>query len=237
MNEKIYVHAIGSAPWYDSTEQLRLLNSICKSGHLLSLRRQNRVSHDNFSGLDYISLCDFEKRFEYNDVIEPPISPDSSLNFLSKITCGNINVPNKYNSYNHYIKFALSFSFPKDSVNIITPKLVRICSKSARGYNLMKSCGESEEERYSDYPDEVQVKDSLSLNKINGILFPTKEYIDSLSFFEKRDRKRSLLYELRYIREILDLHNYNVSIYDNFTLDELDEEAVEKNFIKYIDKK
>lgn len=228
MNYRVYAHGIGRTTWdrfYE--EQIKQFDTICKSGSLLSLRKQNKESHGNFAGLDYISLCDLEKRKIFNDKIMPACETNPRLNSFLQALGEKYKVPKNYNAYETYIKSSLSFLFPKDDVDAINTKLVEIFIRNARGFDLMRACGESEDERFSDYPDEVQVKDSLSLEKMNGILFPTERYIDYLGRAKQISKIKTLQHEIKGIKRILEQYGYDVPIYDSITFNEMNDEYSE----------
>ena len=64
MNTQLYLHGIYTAgELYSSKDTLSILKEILKSNALLSNRLQGKEKEKvSFSGLDYISLCDYEKR-------------------------------------------------------------------------------------------------------------------------------------------------------------------------------
>lgn len=149
MEHDIYMHAINARYEYDSLSTRIVLYKILKCNALLSLRKQRRFNKGGFAGRDYISLCDYSKKHLVNDGVED------------------------YNSYCTYIKNSLSLMIPKDGVEVIEPTLVDICTKSGYAFRKMEILGKSKTSRYSDMPDEVQVKDKLILDDLIGITFPT----------------------------------------------------------------
>ena len=62
MDKKLYLHGIyTSGELYDSKETLKILKKILISNALLSNRLQGIDKEKiSFSGLDYVSLCDYE---------------------------------------------------------------------------------------------------------------------------------------------------------------------------------
>ena len=68
MNEKIFLHTINNdmSDFYRPKKQKETLEKILSSGKILSRRKLGypEESFTNFSGMDYISLSDYEKRFE-----------------------------------------------------------------------------------------------------------------------------------------------------------------------------
>lgn len=204
MDKKIYLHGIYPTSSYNSMLTLYTLSRILQSRYLLSLRLQNKASKNGFNGLDYISLCDYEKRFEIN--------PNTENSILS-------NDPYGYNAFNYYIRYSLSLIFPKKELEVIVPKIIDTPITTKEGFNNMKILGESTNERYSDMPDEVQVKDSISLDKMIGISYPLHQmYTDRLSI--ERNVK-AITKDLDKISNLLIKYGYNIKIYDIDTFEEL----------------
>ncbi len=193
MNDKIYLHTInnGYRGVYTSNKQLDVFEQILKSGELQSLRIQGKPMHATFSGLDYISLADYEKRFVSNKEMD------------------------HYNTFNSYTRDGISFVFPHENIEVIEPTIIGICGLSREGYDLMYQLGLSENERYSDLPDEVQVKDRLSLEKMSALTFPVESFLDS-KFFRRKSKKLELIKrEIEIIKELLYKYNYSdIGIYD-----------------------
>lgn len=205
MNEKIYLHAIGpNDKQYRTYLALKYLKQILKSKALLSRRLQQKELTHGFNGLDYISLCDFEKRF---------LAPKEN-----------------YNSYEGYIRESLSLIFPKDKFDVIIPTVIDISTADKKGFERMKLLGESKVARYTDLPDEVQVKDRISLEYLSGITVPI-HIIDNPLYGEKLAVKK-VISEIQKIRRTLDLYGYNIPIYDIDSLYNIDEEENVKKIIK-----
>lgn len=209
MDSKIYLHGIGygDSRYYYPLEQTKILRHILSDGKLLSRRLQGFKDSSGFNGMDYISLCDYEKKDVYNSSKKSIVSASRK----------------NYNAYNSYIKDSISISFPKDELEVIMPTLVGNCTLSLSGYYLMKELG-NEKERYSDLPDEVQVRDSISLDKSNGIIFPVDTF---LSFNNRRKDKIDLLRkEIEDLRNMISSYNYEFGIYDMNSLEELSDESI-----------
>lgn len=98
MDNKIYLHGIHSlSDNYDSKTTLKILKKVIQSNALLSARMQNKKHHIVlFNGLDYISLCDYEKK----------------------------DISNEYSSYENYIRYSLSLIFPKNKIEVLNPEIV-----------------------------------------------------------------------------------------------------------------
>lgn len=214
MDKKIYLHGISPSSNYNSSLTLYTLSRILQSRYLLSLRLQKKSSKNGFNGLDYISLCDYEKRFEINSNTE------------NSILSSNID---GYNAFNYYIRYSLSLVFPKKELEVIIPKIIDSPITTKEGFINMKILGESTNERYSDMPDEVQVKDSISLDKMIGLTYPTHQlYTDHLS--EEKNIK-SIIKDLNKINQLLEKYGYNSKIFDIDTFEELSDYTSVKRLI------
>ena len=205
MNKKIYLHAIyARSNTFDSITSLKILKQILKSNALLSSRLQNKKHiKPMFNGLDYISLCDYEK--EDHSILD------------------------RYNSYESYIKYSLSLIFPKDKIDAIIPTLVDI-SKGENYYYEMEKFGLSETIRYTDMADEVQVKDKISLDLMTGITLPLSKMTYELLNEEKNIYL--ILKEIEQIEKLLNKYNKLVPIYDIDSFESLDNEETVKYLVR-----
>ena len=210
MTDKIYLHGIcaNERGVYDSFQTIRTLNRILRSRYLLSLRLQRQFVSYGFNGLDYISLCDYEKRneaYQYDDF---------------------------YNSYHAYIRPSLSFAFPKSELKVVEPIILEEkCISTKKGYKKMSDLGNSKYERYSDYADEVQVKGRIPISKSCGITFPTHSLAGKYSSLEQ-DIDR-ILYEIETINELIDYYKFNLEIFDIDTFERLDSASSIRNVLKF----
>lgn len=210
MDKDIYLHAICSNERgvYDSCQTTRILNRILRSRYILSLRLQRQLISYGFNGLDYISLCDYEKR---NLALE-----------IDKL----------YNSYHAYIRTSLSFAFPKKELKVVEPIVLNEkCISTKKGYLKMYKLGSSTTQRYTDYADEVQVKDKIAISKSCGIMFPTWCFKGKeRTLTDEIDR---ILYELDVINHLIEHYSFNLSIYDIDTFEKLDSASSIRNVLKY----
>ena len=207
MNEDICLHAINA--YYEIYYQklnLKVLESILKSNALLSRRLQGLESSTGFNGMDYISLCNYRKRN-----IHPFNHPE-------------------YTSYDGYIKESISLMFPKDKLSIINPFILEPIKKNKKGYNRMANLGLNEYIRYSDLPDEVQVKDEISLDLMCGLTLPMRK-LDNI-FFSIDKNTQKIMKQLNEIKSLLMLYNHLVPIYDIDTMTELTSETEIKKLVK-----
>lgn len=210
MNEHVYMHGVGNGKerFYDPRQQELVLGNILASGALLSMRNQGRKSNEGFSGLDYISLCDYEKREEFG---------------TSRL---------KYNTFYQHILSSLALVFPKDEIEVVQPTIVRCCTLNLAGYERMKYLGEQGEDRYSDLPDEVQVKDRVSLEHLYALTFPTEMYLANYFLRKKITKVDALKREIAELYSLLKCFGYDIKIYDIHSLQEMNEENIERLVLK-----
>ena len=210
MDENICLHAIYAknelcnGPTFERNT-LCTLEKILKSKALLSRRLQKNNDFTYFNGLDYISLCDYSKRNE---------------KYLDQI-----------NSYEGYIKHSLSMAFPKEKLDIIVPEMIEVFSEG-NYYLNMRTIGLTSKQRYSDMADEVQVKDSISLELMIGITLPIDKMINKN--FDTDKNITQILKQIENIIIMLEKYNYNVPLYDINTFLPLNNESNVKELIRKI---
>ena len=207
MNEKVYMHSINSKDYnyFNSREEIKILGKILSCGYILSLRGQGKLFLPcGFNGYDYISLCDYEKR---------------NLHPEGRIT---------YNSYQSYIKYGIALAFDKNSIDAIEPIVLNVISDVRKNNKRINDLSNGII-RYTDLPDEVQVKDSISLEKLEYITYPVSKYFDNQIFFNNNKKIKRLKNEIDEIRSLLDYYNFNnIPIYDIDSQIELNDEGIEK---------
>lgn len=203
MDKEIYLHGIYSlSDYYDSKMTLKILKKILESNAILSARLQKKFFHIVlFNGIDYISLCDYEKSEKYR-LIET-------------------------NSYETYIRYSLSLIFPKDKIPVIEPEII----DAVYDYETIREYGLSEDKRYSDLPDEVQVKDKISLDLMTGITLPVSKMKNI--FLNETKTTNMVLREIDKIRTLLDKYNHLVPLYDIDTFESLEKEENVKTLVKH----
>lgn len=207
MDDNICLHAINSSYEYNYRKiNLIKLEFILKDNALLSRRLQGLNFSTGFNGMDYISLCDYQKRNIYP-----------------------INYP-QYTSYDAYIKESLSIAFPKDKLPLITPFIIDVISQNKKGYNQMANLGVSHKIRYSDLYDEVQVKDRISLDLMCAITIPINE-LNNI-FLSKDRNTQNITKYLNTIRTLLIKYDHLVPIYDIDSMTELKDEETIKKLLK-----
>ena len=212
MDKGICLHAINAFhDTYNSKETLCILRSILIDKALLSARLQKRDDTYGFNGPEYISLCDYEKR-KLHHKGHP-----------------------WYTAYDGYIKESLSLMFPKEKLALIYPKIIGICNKRREGIQLMTMLGESEDGRYSDMYDEVQVKDKIPIALMTGITLPLQKM--RKPFQSEQKNIDMILEEIEKISELLIKYGYDVPIYDINTLSPLKKEENVKTLVRHYRKK
>lgn len=206
MDKKLYLHGIyTSGELYDSKETLKILKKILVSNALLSNRQQGIDKEKvSFSGLDYISLCDYEKRYEF-------------LGY-------------KYNAYEIFIRNSLSLLFPKEELSVIVPKTIDL-PRDKEYTKKVIACGLSETQRYTDLPDEVQVKDKVSLDLLIGLSLPVSKM--QRYFYSKNKTFYMVQKEIEQLKELLQKYGYNVPIYDIDSFESLEDSQNVKRLVNY----
>ena len=203
MNEKVYMHSINnSRRYFNAKESRKVLKQVLDDGALLSLRLQGKDYPIGFNGLDYISLCDFERRFIVHEGTT------------------------SYNAFYGYIRYGLALAFRKEEINAIVPELISICTGKNRHF-YMKELGLSEY-RCSDLPDEVQVKDKVSLNHLDYLTFPVDEYFDNRLLLSTNSRRNALIKEIEELKRLLQDYNIEKNIYDISSHIMLDSEGIDR---------
>lgn len=210
MDRNIYLHAIHSAPddcYHPEETNLRLLQ-ILKRRALLSTKLQKRRSAGGFNGHDYVSLCDYTKRNNYK-------------RFMGK-----------YNAYHTYVRYSLSLAFPKNKIEVIEPKVLSgIYIRDPRGYYEMEKLGKSKSERCTDMPDEVQVKDKVSLDNLCATTFPL-HLLRDFSDCSLDEQASIIMFEIEEIDRLLNKFGYDVPMYDIDTFEELTSASQVKMLIR-----
>ena len=186
MEHNIYLHAINARYEYDSASTRIILYKILKCNALLSLKKQRRFNTGGFAGRNYISLCDYSKKDIVNNGVE------------------------EYNSFHGYIKNSLSLMLPKEGIEVVQPQLVDICTNSGYAFRKMELLGKSKTTRYTDMPDEVQVKDRIALDNLLGLTFPTH----MLCGYNEEFSKDVINIILNDIDDILKKFDRDIPIYD-----------------------
>lgn len=208
MNENVYLHDIGNPHYlYVPGDQRKIFEKILDSGYLLSRRMQGIYSSTGFAGLDYISLCDYTLR----DVCSEE----------------------GYNGFHQYIKNSLAVGFPKESLDVIKPVIIRPISTYLNGYDYMMCLGLSENERYTDLADEIQVKNRVDMNNMSLVTFPTRYYIEDSLFNNKSLLYKRLRKEVLEVEKLLVKYDYVVPVYDIESGIELNDSNMHNLVMKY----
>ena len=210
MDRNIYLHAINSVPdeYYHPEETNKILLQILKRRAILSSKLQRRRSTGGFNGHDYVSLCDYAKRNDYKSFM------------------------GKYNAYHTYVRYSLSLAFPKDKLNIIKPKVLNgVYIRDSKGYYEMEKLGKSRKERCTDMPDEVQVKDKVSLDNLCATTFPL-HLLRDFSDCSLYEQASIIMFEIEEIDRLLNKFGYDVPVFDIDTFEELTSTSQVKMLIR-----
>ena len=215
MDNKIYLHGISTqSSSFDFEKSLEKLREILRSEFLLSRRNLGlSEAQAGFNGLDYISLCDYEKRTLENG------SRDM------------------YNAYYAYIYNNLALAFPKNRFDVITPKYIdHALAGSKFGHYVMKKCSNSKK-RYSDYPDEVQVRDKIDLDFLCGITYPALTHYSHLRKSLSREKTIELmLEEIEALTQLIYDYDYgNIYVYEPNSLSLIDDNMSLRRVLRYHD--
>lgn len=215
MDNKIYLHGISTqSSSFDFEKSLEKLREILRSEFLLSRRNLGlSEAQAGFNGLDYISLCDYEKRTLENG------SRDM------------------YNAYYAYIYNNLALAFQKNRFDVITPKYIdHALAGSKFGHYVMKKCGNSKK-RYSDYPDEVQVRDKIDLDFLCGITYPALTHYSHLRKSLSREKTIELmLEEIEALTQLIYDYDYgNIYVYEPNSLSLIDDNMSLRRVLRYHD--
>lgn len=208
-------HAISvEEEYYDQDKTLVVLEHILKDQHLLSRRLQKDLDPEKggFSGFDYISLYDNSLR---------GAKPYANNKFYEG-----------YDSYHCYIANSLSLGFKRNNIAIIKPTLIRPVIFDWGSLEEMRYLGRYAEERYTDMPDEVQVKDKISLKNLTCLTLPVHLMVrgENGTIFDENGISDCL----NKTKKLLEKYGYSIPIYDLYSRTKLDsEEKITKVYQKY----
>ena len=201
-----YLHAIDcqNGEPFDGNHSIDVLKEILASGELKSkrLRGITDKSYGGWNGLDYISLCDYRRR--------------------NNRPYGNDQFYKGYNAYETYIKTSLSFILTKSKICAIKPQLVAPIIFDWDSHYIMYELGNSTKGRFSDLPDEVQVKDSISFDRIKGMTIPIEYMVtEHIPEFKSKNYKyippynaKELIEYLNRIKDLLNKYKLFIDLYD-----------------------
>ncbi len=210
MKEEIYLHGIypSNTFYLETYETYEILCKILKCRALLSSKLQRRISNGGFNGVDYISLCDYTRRY-----------------IMSK-------AKKDFNAYNTYVRYSVSLMFPHGKFEVIDPVIVKSpFLTTPKDYVKMKELGLSKDKRFSDMPDEVQVKDRVPLEYMSGLAYPVHMVRENGENSIKKMAR--IMADLDMLNYALSVYGYDVPIYDVDTLAVLDGSREVEYVLKY----
>ena len=150
---------------------------------------------------------------------------DALFNGMDYISLCDLEKEHQHNSaYNLYVKSGVSLLFSKD-LKGINPQIITLDKRHADLEDMVHRLGMNG--RYSDLSDEVQVKDSISLDYLKGLLVS----IESMK--ESHSDKYNMDY-LRLMKELLLDYNRDVPI---INLDDEKEIKIYEKNVKKLHKK
>lgn len=177
--EEFYAHTIEVSGF--TIKDIYRLEDILKCGYILSRRNLRYIIDDCSITSEETSL------FNGIDYI--------SLCDLKKNHCG-------YSSYNSYTRNGLSLLID-NSIEVVTPTLL---DRKEYNYYNVKSL-DLINNRYTDFKDEVQARDKVSLEYLRGLTIP-------LSSFYVLYNEDYLNYYVGYIESLLEEYHQRVPIYN-----------------------
>ena len=180
MNE-YYAHTIRLSNF--NKIDLERIEKILKKGYILSRRKLLLLGEDEID-------------------IREETSTFNGMDYIS--LCDLKKEHHDYSAYNMYTKNGLSLLLSRD-IPVIMPNLVEKSNRLDSIFNMHK-LGKGEN-RYSDLEDEVQVKDSISLEYLKGLCFSIKKL---LSFCDED----YLYYYIEVLNFLLYKYHYPVPIYN-----------------------
>ena len=201
-----YLHAINSNSNdnFDEKTILKRLTEVLKSKKILSRRKMIDMppNKGGWNGLDYISICDYSKKNN------PPFE--------------NLDHYKGYTAYELFVKNSIAFILKKDSINGIVPNLMPPAVFDHALLAEMCVLGNHPTERYSDLPDEIQVRDEISLDHMVGMAVPIEKMMEIMN-------TKDIIEFLKKVKKLLIKYHRPTAFYDLKTQIPLkDEKDIEK---------
>jgi hypothetical protein len=203
---KCYLHSVGvTGDIKDIDGSLIDLEGILKTGAILTRHARNMIGF-GFNGTKYISLSDYDKRFNNIYKNDPEFCD--------------------YTAYEMYSTKAISILIDKDKVKAIKPTLVQPLDLSL--VSILRMFGAAYDiisKRMSDLPDEVQVFGNVYNDAFNGITIPVR------GIYKEFDYRKLVLVYVK-IRDLLEKYKYHMNIYDVESLEEIQSPRDLRDIIK-----
>ena len=201
-----YLHAVkATGDIKDINKSLIDLEGILVNGAILTRRTRNLTGF-GFNGTRFISLSDYDKRFNhvYKD--------DERFR--------------DYTSYDMYSTKAISIMIDKTKVKAITPTLIEPLDYSPMSFlKMFGAANELIAKRMSDLPDEVQVKGNIYWDSFMGFTIPSEEILKELN----PDKLREVYQRLRLL---LEKYEYQLGVYNVSDMKPMDSEEDVEDIIK-----
>lgn len=189
--KNIYLHGIANMAFAEEEkESIEAIEEILTQNYLLSRIEQGKLNNvkEGYNGIDRISLCDYDTGIEVMSEFYHPLT-----------------------SYEMFINQSLSFIFPKKNINAIFPIIVSNNISEEELFELQTD-PQFEGEYFTDLPDEVQVKDKLSLDYMEGITIPIEYIFQQSKSLE--DATKKIIYYLNNLDELLKKYKRKNHIYN-----------------------
>lgn len=201
--KNFYLHAVygNDGEPFNREKSIQNLERILQSGYILSRRKMKDTdkSKGGWNGLDYISICDYSKKDA------PPFE--------------NKKFYRGYTAYNMYISTSIALILKKQGIRAIIPTLMPPAVFDYESLQEMRYLGNHPTQRFSDLPDEVQVKNQITLSKMVGLTLPIHYMTKEIK--EKTYTSEEILNVLRDVQELLRDYHREDPIYDLETQIEL----------------
>ena len=183
-----YLHAVNANGDIRNIDNALIdFEGILNTGAILTRRSQGLVGF-GFNGTRYVSLSDYDKRFNHVYKDDPSYYD--------------------YTGYEMYSTKTISIMIDKTKVKAIIPKLVEPIDFSF--ISMMRMYGAAFDlidRRMSDLPDEVQVKGNILEDAFIGVTIPSEEIIKKIN----PDKLRQVYQRLKIL---LEKYKYNLSMYN-----------------------
>ena len=125
--------------------------------------------------------------------------------------------------------------FPKDKLDVIMPTIIGGKLMGNQYFRQMADLGKLQTGRYTDLPDEVQVKDKVPLDLMCGLTIPMHNI--RIPFYNLEMTTKAVIKDLNKIKQLLVTYGYDVPLYDIDTALEIKDEADIKKLVKHYFKK
>ncbi len=201
-----YLHAVRASDNIAMIDDsLRDFDKILDTGVIFTRRSRGLVGL-GFNGSRYISLADYDKRFDH-------VNKDDKDLF-------------DYSAYSIYSTKSVSIMIDKTKVRAVTPTLIKpIHSSFISLFKMIAASNDYTSVRMTDLPDEVQVRGNIYYKAFMGVTIPSEEIISGLS----PDKLRRVYAK---VRELLERYEYQLGVYNVSDMQPIDSEKDVEEIIR-----